>query len=457
MERSSHSRWCSFVRGETLSTCSWKPRKWITCLQDHYLAGDEPFWQANQNSGPVHAVREALWSVREAINYDETSTELKDELSLDVSRVEQQFANLEADTSALFRLFWLVWVIPFIAWTLYLAIFLEEWGQLIGQSAVLSRTLSLGVAVLRYRKSTGWIIFKFYEDRVLGSLPALIFYTIASRPAYRHLHGDWRYTTLVGCVTCLGLLLLSYWQDLWVGALFLRSKLWLAPPILTRDLRVKLRTARNTLLESVKELQHCIEDADISDRMKDHLLMVKRDADRLLRTIKRILPIEDAAEEPRYPRMPKVPVVVLTAVLQAPILGASYRYPWLMAESAGWGIWNTIRMMFGLIASYVSQGDIARRFSNIVAGGLALLPLTLAILFTNGAVLLPVENRVLLAVGLILIVNAFSNLAGTFCKGLSKRTQCSQGDIGQVGRIQTKMHSVLPLVPAKPLVFATGI
>lgn len=416
MEQSSLFRWSPYLCGNTF--CS---RDWITLLQDHYLAGDEPFWQANRDAGPVHSFREDLWSVRAAIGDDGNLPVLEAEVSLAVNRTERHFTNLETDTSFLLRFAWLVWTVPFIGWTLYLAIILEEWGQLLGQLALLSRTLSLGIATLRYKKSTGRIIFKFYEDRVLGGLPSLILYTVASRPIFRHLHGDWRYTVLVGGITGLVLLLLSFWRDLWSGTLFLWSKLRPGPPTLTGHARMRVKTARDKLLKSVSKLQKHIEKADISDRMKDHFLMMKRDADELLRTIDRFLPIKEAADIPHYPRWPKVAPVVVTAILQAQALGASYRYPWLMAETAGWGLWNTSRMLFGLIAAYVSQDDMSRRFSTIVAGGIALLPLTLAILFTNGAVLLPVVNKVLLAVGLVLFINLFSNLVGAFCKTLAKR------------------------------------
>jgi hypothetical protein len=421
MAKSSLSRWYSFVCCKTLSQRSWKPRDWITFLQDHHLAGDEPFWQDNKNTGPVHSVREDLGSVRAAIGSDGNFPVLEAEVGQAVSRTERHFTNLETDTAFLFRLFWLMWTLPFIGWTFYLAIILEEWGQLVQQLAILSRTLSFGIALLRYKKGNGWLILKFYEDRVLGGFPSLIFYTITSRPAYRHLHGNWRYTVLVAGISCLGLLLLSFWRDLWINALFLWSKLRPVPPKLTGDARIRLRTARDKLLKDVEDLQKHIENVDIGDRMKDYFLMMKRDADRLLRTIDRFLLMEDAVDPPCYPRRPKVVPVLLTTILVGQCLGAYFRYPWLMAETAGWGLWVELRMVSDWMRAHVSQDDMFRLFSTLVVGAIALLPLTISLLCTKGAVLLSITNRVLLAISLVLLINLFSNLIGTFCKRLGNK------------------------------------
>ena len=121
-----------------------------------------------------------------------------------------------------------------------------------------------------------------------------------------------------------------------------------------------------------------------------------------------------------------------------------------MAETAGWGEWNTSRMVFGWIAPYVSLDDMSRLFSNIVAGTIAVLPLNLAILVTHGAVLLSIQNKVLLTVGLILFINLFSNLVGTCCKAVARKCQ-QRGRIG-VKRLrlfsrQTTISGVSPQCP----------
>jgi hypothetical protein len=343
-----------------------KLRRWITFLQDHYLSGDDGFLKDDRNARLIRSFRTALRSVQRQLGNGGDLPVVIAELRQGVIRVERHFINLETDTSFLHRAFWLIWVLPFAAWTIYVAIVLEEWGQLIAQAVVLSRTLSLGVALLRYKKSTGWIIFKFYEDRILGGLISLILYTRTLTPASRHLHGDWRYTVVVGVSTCLMLHLLSFWRDFWIWVLYLRLKMRPAPPPSVGEARTELRGSRDALLESNQALMKHIETADISDRMKDHFLLMKRDTDRLLQTIGRFLPVEDAVNRPHYHRLPKVAPVVFTAIVQAQALGASYRYPWLMAETAGWGIWNLLRMVSGLIAAYVSLDDMGRLFSNIV-------------------------------------------------------------------------------------------
>lgn len=423
----------SSPRGRPFAFWNWsfwsspKYRKWITILQDHYLAGDDPYWRVNQNAGSIEAVRDALEAVRAAIGHDDNSAILREEVGERVGKVERHLDNLGSSTSFWFRFAWLVWALPIIGWTLWLAIILEDWGQLIAQEGVLSRTLSLGIAILRNKRGTASISFKYYEDRLVGDLPSLIFYTIASRPAYRHLHGDWRFTVFVGGITGFVLLLVSFWGALWFSACLLWKK-WRRPaPVLTQSARERLRAARDQLSKSVEDLKVDVENADISDRMKDHFLMLRRDADRLLRTIGRFLPSADALVRHRYARLPKVPLSVITVILVGQALGASYRYPWFMAVTAGWGIWQIARMVFDNIRPYTSPDDMARVFSNIVAGTVTLLPLTLAMLFTIGAILEPFANKVLMSVVVILSVNLFSNLVGTLCTAFGRKIQVWAG------------------------------
>ncbi|CUX65568.1 membrane hypothetical protein [Agrobacterium tumefaciens str. Kerr 14] len=432
----------SSVLPKELSLRIWKLRKWVTFLQDHYLAGDAPFWLENQNAGPIHSVREDLRSIGDAIRGEAMPSELVEQLERDLRRVEKHFNNLETHVPFLFRFFWLIWTVPFIAWTLYLAVILKEWAQLARQTVVLSRTLSFAVSLMRYKKATGWIIFRFYVNRVFGASPSLIFYTIASRPRYRYLYSHWEYTAIVAGISCVGLLALSLWHDLWISALSLRSSLRRVRPVPSGPAQTTMMAIRDKLRKDINDLLLLIEDADISDWEKDHYLMVKRDTDRLLRLMDRTLPTANRTQAPRYLKRWKIAPVVLTTLLVALTLGSYFRYPWLMADSAGWGLWVSLRMISDWMRPLVSLDDMFRLFSVTVVGSIAVLPLTISLLVTNGTVLLNVTAMVLLTLSMIFIVNLFSNLIGTFFKSLGKKNW--QGSFSCLGNMHHRcLHAMV--------------
>ena len=379
-------------------------RNWITFLQDHYLSNDAPYWHANKDSGAVHDFRQHLVSASAAINDVEVRRRS--------DKTKRHFSNLDNDTSLLFRLCCLIWVLPLAGWCLYVAVILNEWGQFIAQLAVWSRNISLAVARLRYNQATGWIIFKYYEDRIIGDLPALIFYTIVSNPEFRYLYDDPKSKWIVGSVTGLWLLLVSFWDDLWFLGCFLRWRLRSSPLSTTAEGRAAYKGSA----EQLEKFQQHIQSAEVSDAMNQHWLMIKRDGSRFLRTMRCFVPHEDVVPTPRYSIWPKLPIFIITAALQGLALYASRNTPFFFAITLGWAIWIMARISYCQIASFVSGQDTSNVFSNIVAGTIMLLPLTVSMALTDNAVLTPVPNRVLLSAFLVLFVNLFSNLVGNLCK-----------------------------------------
>lgn len=391
----------------TLRAVKW--RNWITFLQDHYLSSDALYWQSHKDSGPVHDFRLQLLSAPEAIDNAEVRRRSV--------KTQRHFSNLDNDTSFLFRLCCLIWVLPLAGWSLYVAVILNEWGQFIAQLVVWSRNTSLAAARLRCNHATGWIVFKYYEDRIMGDLPALIFYTIVSNPEYRYLYDDPKSKWIVGSVTGLWLLLISFWDELWFLCRFSWWRFQSSPASITDE----GRAAYKDFAKQLENFQRHTQSADVSDAMNQQFLMTKRDGSRLLRTMRCFVPRQDVVPTPRYSIWPKAPIFIIAAALQGQALYACRNTPFFFAITLGWAIWIMARMSWCLIASYVSGDDMSDVFSNIVAGTIVLLPLTVSMALTDNAVLASVANRVLLCVLLVLFVNLFSNLVGNLCNTFAQR------------------------------------
>jgi hypothetical protein len=396
-----------------------KWRNWITFLQDHYLSGDKPYWDANKDSGIIGDYR-----MRLAVPLATDNARVRQL----VNNTARHFDNLDNETSFLFRLFWLIWVLPLIGWSLYLAIILDDWGQFLAQVAVWSRNKSLAVARLRYKHTNRGIVFKFYEDRVAGDLPTFVFYTIASRPEYQHLLIDPSSKWIVGGITGLWLLLVSFWGDIWFLGCDLVWRWRLSNVVVTEDSRAEYRD----FAEHHKRYHEHTERADVGDGMNEYFSTARKDGDRAVQALLLIALPEDEMPTPRYSRLLKAPLLIITAGLQAQAIYASRNSTIFFAITLGWAIWIIARISYCVLWPHVSGHDISTTFSNIVAGTITLLPLTLAMLFTNNAVLASIKNRVLLAVGLILLVNLLSNLVGTLCKKFAEKLTVGHRSSGAV-------------------------
>jgi hypothetical protein len=383
-------------------------RNWITCLQDHYLSGDDPYWQANRDSGPIHQFRQQLQTAP-AVFGDPRVTEF-------CADAERHIGKLDSKTSFRFRFLSFVWSLLITGWALALSILTDDWAQFIAQLMVWSRNDSIAVSRIRYERTSGGIVFKFYEDRVVGDIPAFLLYTIILLPGMRYLLKISSTKWIVGSITGLWLLLVSYIPVLWFFCRFTVWRLGLFP---TGPLEAK-KNACKTFSDSFQAFLDHIENADIGDAMRQHFLRAKKSAERALKIMHCHLHPEDRPSMPRYSSGPKTPLFLIAAGLQAFTLYATRDASLLFPISLGWAIWIIARISVATFNGRVSGDDAAFTFSNIVAGSITLLPLTVSLAIIGEELLKSNLNIVLLSISHVLLANLFSNLVGFVSLKLAK-------------------------------------
>jgi hypothetical protein len=392
-------------------------RKWITFLQVHYLANDDPWWHTNRNTGRVHEFRQAFLLFRNTVNASPYPT-LKADLGDVCAKVQRHLDNLDAKAPIWLRIVWHITIPVIVGWTLWVAITLNEWAQFLSQLAVLIFTQILSAALVRNVRATNLINFKLWEDRLVGDLPTLGFYTVATKR--RGLHKNYRLVIIMGVITGILLLAVSLAHDLWSRVLLFRSSLRSGRVHLPGEARTDLVRARDNLWEKTDALQRHVELADISSGFQDQLLLLKRDTHYLLATTDCYLPVSDRRERPTYPLKPKILPFILTDIIQGLTLYAASGQPWYLSYNGGWALWMIVRMVLNF-RGYVSQKDVNRMFTSIVAGSAMLMPLTLTLLFGGAAVLEPLWVKLVLGFVLTILVTCFSNILCTGCDALSKR------------------------------------
>ncbi|RZS76809.1 hypothetical protein EV217_5039 [Phyllobacterium myrsinacearum] len=391
-------------------------RKWITFLQVHYLANDGPWWQTHRNTGPIGEFRQAFSSFNDVVAASPNAT-MKADLGDANLKLHHHLNNLDAKKKRIWlRIAWHITIPVIIGWTLWVAITLNEWAQFLSQLAVLTFTLTLAAALVRNDRATNWINFKLWEDRLIGDLPTLLFYTVATqRPG---LHKNYHLVIIVGVITGILLLVVSLTHDLWSQVLLLRSTLRSGQAHLSPDARTNLIRARDVLWEKTDALQTHVEQADISGGFQDGFLLLKKATHHTLATVDCYLPKSDRRPRPRYPWKPKVPAFALTIILQGLTLYAASEQPWFLSYNGGWALWMIVRMALNF-RGYVSQKDVNRLFTSIVAGSAMLMPLTLLLLIGGAAALEPLWVKLVLGLFLIILVTCFSNILSKGCDALS--------------------------------------
>jgi hypothetical protein len=275
---------------------------------------------------------------------------------------------------------------------------------------VISRTLSLTTNLLRYKHTTALSVIDLYSNRVVGDVPSLLLFTLTLFRHYRHLYHDWRYTLAMGLLTAALLFALSFWDN--IRELYCRRQLGVRPS--HGDYRA-VTNALDDLALKLKSLRDFVERADVSDPMKSHFMLVQKQADFLDTAVCRYLLVVPLKSQSTISRASKAAVFVVTLVVQGQAIYASYRYPWLVSVSAGWAIWVTVCVGHLLFAGYATLDDMSRLFSNIAAGPLVMLPLTIPISTSQGRVLNAPSHRLAVGVALVVLVNCFSNLVETVC------------------------------------------
>jgi len=391
-------------------------RKWITFLKVHYLANDDPWWRANRDAGPVNEFRQAFVSFRNTVNAS-TNPTMQADLGSTIAKVQHHFDKLDTKAPLWLRIVWHIPIPVIFGWTLWVASTLDEWAQFLSQLAVLIFTQILAAALVRNPRATNWINFKLWEDRLVGDLPTLVFYTVATKR--RSLHENYHLVIIMGVITGILLLAVSLAHDLWSEVLLLRSSLRSGRVHLSGDARTDLVRARDNLWEKTDALQTHVEQADISSGFQDGFLLLKRSTHHTLATTDCYLPKSDRRERPKYPRKSKFPQFALTAILQGVTLYAASRQPWFLAYNGGWALWMIVRMALNF-RSYVSQKDVNRMLTSIVAGSAMLMPLTIILLAGGPQALEPLWVKLVLGFVLIILVTCFSNILCTGCDALTK-------------------------------------
>lgn len=386
--------WLKIKSSQWLKT----PRKWLqlaSIWQDLAVYGDE-----NTRSGPIASNLDDLWNLAaDTTEFTQRQTKTKD-AAYWAKAVQSQIDPLRQPLNHAHRIVLVIGTailalaitIPQIA----IAYCLQEWNAVARATGDHARTVVMFIALARYPSINLPLIWLFLQNRLIGSLPSIIFYAV---PAFykplRQLYGTPAYTYAVIPVLIKWLALISFYGHLRIAWTRFRTRK--EPPLTGQHL-----AEAKALLERWQRLILCLEtelDAlKTSDLMGQSISLLKKYIENTCSALEHAIgtspnpaPIEP--EQTHYPRPEKFAILVAALACMLADITTNLDKPFFMTEKVAINAWITARLFWCAWSLYQSKTDILKLCCDLVSGptlSLALVtPAKIVGLFKTNKYLLP--------------------------------------------------------------------
>lgn len=259
---------------------------------------------------------------------------------------------------------------------LAIAFCLQEWNAFARATADHGRTLFMFIGLCRFPSINLPLIWLFAQNRLIGSLPSIIFYSI---PAFykplRYLYGTPSYTYAVIPVLLIWLVTISFHDPLriaWARA-FTRGR-----SDTSDEDRAEAKTLqdRETLRrldswhQATSDFERLIDGITTSDPMGQHLSLLKKNIEYGCSILERSLensPSKIPAQT-HYPRGEKFPILVAALACMLSDILTNLDKPFFMTEKVAINTWVTARLFWCAWSKHQSKTDMQKLCCDLLSG-----------------------------------------------------------------------------------------
>ena len=252
-----------------------------------------------------------------------------------------------------------------------IAFCLEEWNTVARATADHGRTVVMFIALATFPSINPPLIWLFAQNRLIGSLPSIIFYSI---PAFykplRYLYGTDSYTYAVIPVLLIWLAIISFYDPLRIA--FTRA-LTRKQSQITAEARAEAQTLKERGQQLTLRFELAIEPIATSDPMGQHVSLLKKDIEYAC------LSLEHSMQEQRYatpvppaqthyPRGEKFPILIAALACMLSDILTNLDKPFFMTEKVAINAWITARLFLCAWSNHQSKADMQKLCCDLLSG-----------------------------------------------------------------------------------------
>lgn len=343
------------------------PRQWLELVsiwQDLAVYDDEKI-----RSGPISSILHELESLAaDTINFAQGQAKTK-EAAYWAHAAQYQIACLQQRAKPARRALLIIGtatlVLTIIIPQIAIAFRLQEWSTVARATSDHARTVVMFIALARFQSINLPLIWLFAQNRLIGSLPSIIFYSI---PAFykplRYLYGTASYTYAVIPVLLVWLVLISFSAPLRTAWMRCRAH---KEPHLTGERLVEGQLLSNRWQQLILRLEREMDTIHTSDVMGQLISLVKKYVESTCSALHHAQGTSSPAQT-HYPRPEKFAILVAAVACMLADIVTNLDKPFFLTEKVAINTWVTARLFWCAWSPHQSTTDMLKLCCDLLSG-----------------------------------------------------------------------------------------